>query len=233
MQPNAEAPTGQRWFVQYTTFKIDPSWRRLPLAARADGRESFAQIVDEYAGQGISTWAYSTLGLKTGTDMMLWRRGTDPVLMQEMTARLLQTGIGTYAEIPINFWGFTRPSTYTKRPTTQEQAIDVERRLTYLTVYPFSKTTEWYLMSKEARQGMMNEHMRIGHEFADVTQVLLYSTGLDDQEFVVAYEMDDMTRFSDLVVALRNTEARRYTLRDTPIITGVHRSLRETLELVG
>jgi chlorite dismutase len=80
---------------------------------------------------------------------------------------------------------------------------------------------------------MMNEHMRIGHDYADIRQVLLYSTGVDDQEFVVAYEMEDLPRFSELVVALRDTEARRYTLRDTPIITGIHRPLRETLALIG
>jgi chlorite dismutase len=153
--------------------------------------------------------------------------------MQEMTARLLQSGIGQYSQITYQLWGFTRPSNYTKRATTQEQAIDLNDRQTYLVVYPFSKTTEWYLMSRDARQGMMNEHMRIGHEYADIRQVLLYTTGMDDQEFVVAYECEDLPRFSQLVVDLRNTEARRYTLKDTPILTGVHRPLRETLELVG
>lgn len=103
----------------------------------------------------------------------------------------------------------------------------------YLIVYPFSKTTEWYLMSRDARQGMMNEHMRVGHEYADIRQVLLYATGLDDQEFVVAYETEDLPRFSQLVTDLRATEARRYTLRDTPIITAIHRPLREALALIG
>lgn len=223
---------GERWFVQYTALKVDPAWRRLPHGARADGRESFAQAVDE-AAPGIVTWAYSTVGLKTGADLLLWRRGRDVKAMQEMTARLLQSGIGQYSEVSYQLWGFTRPSTYTKRPTTQEQAIDLDDRQTYLIVYPFSKTTEWYLMSRDARQGMMNEHMRIGHDYADIRQVLLYATGMDDQEFVVAYECEDLPRFSELVVALRDTEARRYTLRDTPIITGVHRPLREALSLIG
>jgi chlorite dismutase len=88
-------------------------------------------------------------------------------------------------------------------------------------------------MSKEARQGMMNEHIRIGHEYEDVRQVLLYTTGIDDQEFIVAYETENLSRFSALVVALRDTEARRYTLRDTPILTGIHRPLREALSLIG
>jgi chlorite dismutase len=224
--------TGARHFVQYTGFKVDPAWRRLPHGARADGREAFAGVLAEYAPQ-IATWAYSTIGLKMGSDFLLWRRGSDVKAMQEMTARLLQTGIGQYSEVSYQLWGFTRPSNYTKRPTTQEQAIDLDDRQTYLVVYPFSKTTEWYLMSRDARQGMMNEHMRIGHDYADIRQVLLYATGMDDQEFVVAYECEDLPRFSQLVVDLRNTEARRYTLKDTPILTGVHRPLREALELAG
>jgi chlorite dismutase len=100
-------------------------------------------------------------------------------------------------------------------------------------VYPFAKSDSWYLMSKEARQGMMNEHMRVGHEYADVRQLLLYATGLDDQEFVVAYETDDLARHQQLVMDLRATEGRRYTVKDTPIFTAVHRPLPEALALLG
>ena len=88
-------------------------------------------------------------------------------------------------------------------------------------------------MSRDARQGMMNEHIRVGHEFAEIRQVLLYTTGIDDHEFIVAYETDDLPRFQELVIALRSTEARRYTLNDTPLITGIHRSLDDVLKMVG
>jgi chlorite dismutase len=226
------APAPAPYFVQYTCFKVDPSWRRLPYTTRTDGRDTFARMVEE-AAPGITTWAYSTIGFKADAELLLWRRGHDPIAMQDMTSRMLQSGIGTYFEITHQLWGFTRPSNYTRRPTTQEQAIDLNERLTYLTIYPFTKTTEWYLMSREARQGMMNEHIRIGHEYGDVRQVLLYSTGLDDQEFVVAYEIEALPRFTELVTALRDTEARRHTLRDTPIITGVHRPLSEALAMIG
>ncbi len=222
----------QPLFVQYTGFHIDPAWRRLPLTARVDGRNAFAAVVAD-AVPAIATFPYSTIGFKSNCDLLLWRRGSDPIAMQEMTARLLNTGLGSYATITHNLFGFTRPSNYTRRPTSQEQAVELDDRQTYLIVYPFAKTTEWFLMSRDARQGMMNEHMRIGHEYADVRQVLLYATGLDDQEFVVAYECEDLPRFSALVTALRATEARRYTLRDTPIVTGVYRELDATLELLG
>ena len=130
-----------------------------------------------------------------------------------------------------SLWGFTRPSQYTKTRSAQEIDPFAERRMRYLVIYPFAKTAEWYLMSREARQGMMNEHIRIGKQYEDIKQLLLYSFGLQDQEFVVVYETDDLPRFSDLVNELRDTEARRYTLSDTPVYTAIHHPAAETLAL--
>ena len=106
-------------------------------------------------------------------------------------------------------------------------------RSRYIIVYPFVKTAEWYLLDRGARQTMMNEHMKIGHQYPMIQQLLAYSFGLDDQEFIVAYETDDLPAFVDLVYALRMSEGRRYTLRDTPILTGVHRPIRQILQLLG
>lgn len=128
-------------------------------------------------------------------------------------------------------WGYTRPSQYTKTRSTQEIDPFAESRQPYLVIYPFAKTADWYLMSREARQGMMNEHIRIGKQYEDITQLLLYSFGVQDQEFVVVYETDDLTRFSDLVNELRSTDGRRYTLRDTPLHTAIYHPAEETLAL--
>ena len=106
-----------------------------------------------------------------------------------------------------------------------------ERRSPYLVIYPFSKTSDWYLMNQEARQGMMNEHIRIGKQYDTITQLLLYSFGLQDQEFVVVYETEDLALFSKLVHDLRMTEARRFTLNDTPVHTAVHRPPDDALSL--
>jgi chlorite dismutase len=219
-------------FVQYLFLKVDSAWRRLDAGTRAAGRAEFEEVIAS-AAPDVTTNAYSTLGLKADAQLMLWWKSSDAITVQDTLGALLSTGLGRYCEVAHSLWGLTRPSIYTKRRTTQEQAIDETTRLKYLVVYPFSKTIEWYLMSRDARQGMMNEHMRIGHDFGDVRQVLLYTTGLDDQEFIVAYETETLERHQDLVIALRSTEARRYTLRDTPIYTAVHRPLRDALALVG
>lgn len=218
-------------FVQYLAFKTDSGWRRLPEDERRRGRDAFAQELE--CGEGIRSFAYCTLGLKSSADLFVWRMSDSPDVLQESLHRLLMTGLGRYVQVTHTFIGLVRGSTYVRKQDSQEQAIMESERQRYLIVYPFSKTIEWYLMSKEARQGMMNEHIRIGHEFPSVRQLLVYSTGLDDQEFVVSYETEDLEAFQQLVIALRDTEARRYTLRDTPIFTGVYRPLKETLALLG
>ncbi|MBV7337920.1 chlorite dismutase family protein [Chloroflexi bacterium TSY] len=128
-------------------------------------------------------------------------------------------------------WGYTRPSEYTKTRSAHELDPFTDVRKPYLVVYPFVKTDDWYLMSAEARQGMMNEHIRVGKQYPDISQVLLYSFGIQDQEFVVVYEMEDLTLFSKLVHELRNTEARRFTERDTPLHTAFHYPAEETLAM--
>jgi chlorite dismutase len=130
-------------------------------------------------------------------------------------------------------WGLTGASSYSRGKSAQ--AIDplAETRKRYLVVYPFVKTVDWYRMSRDTRQGMMNEHIRIGHQYEQITQLLLYSSGLQDQEFVVVYETDDLAQFSDLVVELRGSEARRFTERDTPIYTAFYHTPEDTLGLSG
>jgi chlorite dismutase len=106
-------------------------------------------------------------------------------------------------------------------------------RARHLIVYPFTKSAAWYLTPRQERQAAMNEHMKVGHRYPTVRQALAYSFGLDDQDFVVSYETDDLGAFGDLVRDLRSTESRRETVSDTPILLGTRRSLHEIGELLG
>ena len=128
-------------------------------------------------------------------------------------------------------WGFTQPSQYTKTRSTQEIDPLDSHRAPFLIIYPFVKTVSWYLMGREARQGMMNEHIRIGKQYPEIKQMLLYSFGLQDQEFIVIYETENLSQFSELVYELRSSEARRYTERDTPLFTAIYHPAEETLNL--
>jgi len=217
-------------FVQFLFYRLDPAWRRLPDEHRLCRTTEIAEAVE---GSEITTFAYNLTGLKAGTDLLLWRIGPSVAELQADAARLQKTALGKYLEISHAYLGTVRLSTYTKRQTPQEQAVFAQERGTYLVIYPFTKTKDWYLLSKATRQGMMNEHIKVGHEYAHIKQVLVHSFGLDDQEFVVAYEAEDLVEFQSLVMELRSTDGRLYTLSDTPIFTCVHRPLREALDQLG
>lgn len=172
---------------------------------------------------------------EAGVDLLIW--SAVQAEAPQATADFFECFARAYSpfrhliEIKGSLWGYTRPSQYTKSRSTQEIEPFAETRKRYLVIYPFVKTVEWYLMSREARQGMMNEHIRIGKQYDEIKQLLLYSFGVQDQEFVVVYEMDDLQQFSDLVNELRASEARRYTQRDTPLHTGIYHPAEVTLAL--
>lgn len=218
-------------YVRALALGLDPAWRRLDSAQRRNTADSFLEALAP--GEGVVTETYSLIGLKPGVDLLVWQLAGSVDVLEEESARFLRSGLGRWLIVKESFTGLVGDSQYVVRPTSQEQSLFEGDRARYLIVYPFIKSTEWYLTSREVRQGSMNEHMRVGHGYPQVRQLLAYSFGLDDQDFLVAYETDDLPAFSALVRDLRATDGRRSTVRDTPILLGVHRPAREIVELLG
>jgi chlorite dismutase len=221
--------TSEQTYVQALALGLDPGWRQLPAAERVADGKAFAAALDADESTKV---ACSMIGLEPGVDVLLWRAAPSLDALEESAATLLGTGLGRSLRVRHSLLGRIGPSQYVRKPTDQEQgALDGSGR--YLIVYPFTKSTDWYLLSREARQGVMNEHMRVGHEYPQVRQALAYSFGLDGQDFVVAYETDDLAAFGDLVRALRSTESRRSTVSDQPILLGINRPIDEIVRLLG
>jgi len=219
-------------FIHAWLLRLDPAWRRRSASDRSADIDAFCAAA-ERAEQRLMQHTYSTIGLRAEGDLLLWRMADDIEAVEETAASLLSSGIGLWLAPTISMIGLTRPSQYVKRPTTQEQSLFRGDRSRYLVVYPFTKSTEWYLTPADERSRIMRGHMKVGHTYPQVRQLLAYSFGLDDQEFIVAYETDDLVAFQDLVRELRETESRLSTVRDTPIITGIHRPLGEILGLLS
>jgi chlorite dismutase len=219
-------------FVHAWLLSLDPAWRRLTEHERARDIDAFCAAA-ERTDRRLTQHAYSTIGLRAEGDLLLWRMADTIEAIEGSAADLLAAGIGRWLAPAVSMVGLTRPSQYVKRPSRQEQSLFEGERSRYLVVYPFVKSTEWYLASAEERQEVMRGHMRVGHRYPQVRQLLAYSFGLDDQEFIVAYETDDLVAFQDLVRELRETESRRATVRDTPIITGIHRPLGAILDVLS
>lgn len=233
--PETEKP---RQFVNFAFYKVDPAWRRLPREERERGKQEFARVIAENDRDAyMKVLTYSIMGLRGDCDFMLWRICYHLEELQSMSACLLSTGLGQYLSTPHSFLAMTRRSIYIIEHQHEGQQDSrgflLPGQYKYMFVYPFVKTREWYLMSQQARQGVMNEHITVGHKYPSVKLNTTYSFGLDDQDFVVAFETDKPSDFLDLVMELRETEASRYTVRDTPLFTCVRKAPGEMLELLG
>jgi chlorite dismutase len=222
-------------YIQALALGVAPEWRRSDSVPAERRRDIDAFIAAERAasGDGVQSTLYSSIGLEPATDIVLWRSAASVDALEIAAARLLRSGLGAWCTVRHSFLGRIAASQYVVKPSEQESGLTGGERSRYLIVYPFTKSTDWYLLSREARQGVMNQHMKVGHEYPSVRQALAYSFGLDDQDFVVAYETDDLPAFGELVRQLRGTESRRSTVRDTPILLGIHRSPDELIELLG
>ncbi len=226
----------RRQYVNFAYYKVDPAWRRLPEDERTRGKQEFIRVAEEYQGK-VLLLPYTTVGIRGDCDFMLWRISYELEMFQEMTSKLLATGLGKYLTTPYSYLSMTKRSIYVDNHTHENQESKrlriVPGKGKYIFVYPFVKTRGWFLLTKAARQGMMDEHIEVGHRFPSVKLNTTYSFGLDDQEWVVAFETDEPQDFLDLVMALRETEGSRYTERDTPIFTCIKMSLKEVLDSLG
>lgn len=236
-QPEKKEPAVKRQFVSFMFYKVDPAWRRLPSSEREQGKKEFIAVVEEYTrDRRVMVMGYSTVGTRGDCDFMLWRISYSLETIQQLTAKLLATKLGQYLHTPYAYLAMTKRSVYVDKinPEHEEQRLRIiPGKMKYLFVYPFVKTPEWYLLTKHARQGMMDEHIEVGTKFPSVKLNTTYSFGLDDPEFVVAFETDKPEDFLDLVMELRETQGRLYTLRDTPIFTCIRKDHAEVLDLLG
>ena len=213
-----------RHFVKYTFLKVDPAWRRLSADERAEHKREFLAACEDFASERLLR-AFSTVGTRGDTDLMLLSQATNLERIHEFHVVLAQSGLMKWCETPYSYLALTKASEY-----SDESRLEVRpAHSKYLFVYPFVKTREWYLLSAEERWTVMQEHIKVGREYPQIDLNTSYSFGLDDQEFVVAFETDEPADFLDLVQRLRTTESSRYTKRDTPTFTCVSTSIERAL----
>jgi len=228
-------PPQKRQFVNFCCYKLDPAWRRLSVEHRNAGKEEFRQTAEGFSNRLIVR-NYSMFGYRAEVDFLTWRIADRLEDFEEMSGALAKTVLGSHLSTPHSFLSQSKRSTYVDKLSPEhahQRAFIAPGKYRYLFVYPFVKIREWYLLPMADRQKMMDEHIEVGNRFPSVKLNTTYSFGLDDQDFVVAFESDSPSDFLDLVMALRETQASRYTLRDTPLFAGVHRPLNEILALLG
>ena len=223
-----------RQLVKYTFVKVQAEVLAWATSERQAALREFAGLLETRAGAG-TLLTYSTVGLRGDCDVLIWQAADTVDEIQQSESQWRATRLGPYLTVAHSFLAMMKPSPYLGRHRHPDQ----EGRRTrlkpvggrYLFVYPMWKKRVWYRLPYERRKSMMVEHFAIGHRFPQVKINTAYSFGLDDQEFVVAFECDEPAAFLDLVMELRESQASRYTERETPIFTCVRMTPAEALRL--
>lgn len=233
--PARPAPRGVQ-SVKFTFYRLSTEARRLPSAERAALGEALTELLDR-STQGMLTRAYSTVGTRGDVDFVVWQAHDELRTITDWHEELRRSPLGAWLETPHSYLSMTMRSLYTN--TLHEGAEKRERlRLDggldkYLFVYPMVKTRAWYTLPPVERQRIMDEHIAIGHKYHGIKINTTYSYGLDDQEFVVAFEGNDPGEFLALVRELRDSESSSYTLTDTPMFTCRRLGLGDVASLIG
>lgn len=235
VQSTGSKPKQPRQFVRFTFFKLDPQWQLLPAETRQQGKQELLRIFEKYADSSLMR-SFSLFGLRSDCDFMLWQATYAVEDVQSVSSQIRRSALGPYLRETHAFLSMTKRSVYVgknARGAHDPRLVISPEDKKYLFVYPFVKTRAWYALPLADRRRMMNEHIRVGLTYPTVSLNTTYSFGLDDQEFVVAFETDNISDFLDLVQELRETEASSFTLRDTPMFTCVAQPLEEILEAIG
>ena len=232
----AEVPTSEGsqattpTFLNFSFFKVDPKWRWLNEIGKEEAAKEFASLV-EVANTKIKVRAYSTLGLREDSDLMLWMISDSLEKTQVMTSKIYSTVLGKYLVPSYVFLSAARPSVYSSKVTAG--FMTNEEPMKYCIVYPFVKSREWYLLPFEERKKMMEEHILVGRKFPKIRLNTTYSFGLDDQDFMLAFETMDLIAFQELIMQLRETKVSKYIVRDTPMIVCVYKGVEDIIKSLG
>jgi chlorite dismutase len=222
-EPATEAPVElTQQAVHFSFYKLRPEWWQLSQDERRRLAEEFAKLLETWNDRLLLV-SYSLAGIRADCDLMLWKAASSIDELHALGLDISTCAIGRYLEPAYAYLSLTKRSIYVRdhqhegQEATRLRISPVGAR--YLFVYPFVKTRAWYALPLEKRQAMMNDHIRVGHKYPRVRLNTTYSFGLDDQEFVLAFETDHPSDFLDLVMELRESETSQYTERDTPIFT--------------
>src|SRR3954453_11796051 len=229
----AAPPPVQRQFVNFAFYKLDPAIRHLPDQEKWRLRSEFLKLFQS-PWDKMMCLTYSTVGLKADCDFLLWRISQTADAFQEQQATLNKSTLGGYLSMPYSFLSMTKRSMYIDKldpfHTAESRTHIIPGKRKYLFVYPFVKTRDWYLLPLEERQAIMDVHIKVGNEYPSVKLNTTYSFGLDDQDFVVAFESDKPEDFLDLGMKLRETQSSKYTQRDTPIVSCIQIPMEKVLD---
>lgn len=222
--------TATTMYLNFSFYKVDSKWRWLNDIGKEEAAKELSSLI-EVANTKMKVRTYSTLGLRKESDFMIWGISDTLEKIQVLTSKVYGTVLGKYIEASEVYLSTSRPSVYSNQVTPSFMKND--EPLKYNIVYPFIKSREWYLLPFEKRSEMMKEHINVGKKFPQIRLNTSYSFGISDQDFMLAFETDNLIEFQDLIIKLRETQVSRHVLKDTPMIVCVYKNIFDIIKSLG
>lgn len=222
-------PEGKQHYFAFEFFKLDPKWRWMADLAKSESAKEVRNILE---GLPIKHRLYSNLGLRDDSDFMLWLMAENIDDIQTAVSKLYSTVFGKYITPSRTYLSCTRPSTYV-RDAKECGFVAGDEPKKHVIVYPFTKTRKWYLLPQEKRQEIMDEHIRVSKKYPQIVLNTTYSFGIHDEDFMLAFEVDDIRDFQDLIMELRETEVSKYVKNDIPMIVCVRTGIVQLVRSLG
>ena len=219
----------KRYFFSFSFFKIDPKWRWMADLAK---EESARELENILANAPVNIRTYSTLGLRDDADFLIWCMSESVEDIQETISKIYLTVVGKYITPSRVYFSSTRPSIYAQTNRIHSFVGGLEAKK-YAVVYPFIKTREWYLLPLEQRKLMMDEHIKVSQKYPQVELNTTYSFGIHDQDFMLAFESDDLNVFQDMIMELRGTKVSAFVKEDVPMIVCVKKDIVPIITSLG
>ena len=222
----------EKQFVSFTFLRVNPEWRKLDEASKREFKNEFASVFDSFRS-GFLLYTYSLVGFDSKADLMFWRIGDSLDLIQEMTARLYRTELGSYLETVDNYLSFTKGMMFVDGGSTGDRLHVEAGARKYHFLYPCAKHRAWYEMSDEERDVLMEESFMVGKRFQNIRIHMTHAFGFGDQEYLLSFETDEPKDFLALAEELGQSSAGKFRLRGMPIYTCRRRPLSECLDAIG
>ena len=227
----AEPLPVEKQFVNFMFLRVDPEWRKLDHETKHKYKVEFEDVFNEFSSD-LLLYSYSLVGFDSKADLMFWRVSRSLDVIQDMTARLYRTGLGGYIETTDNYLSVTKRMIFVDGPP--EDRLRVRAGSTkYHFIYPSVKNSEWYKMSAEERDAMIEENFMVGKKFPNIKIHLTHAFGFADNEYLISFETDDPQDFLSLAEELRNAPSGKFTPRGMPVYTCRQRSLMNCLDALG
>jgi chlorite dismutase len=224
-------PGVEKQFVNFMFFRINPEWRKLDAGSKSIYKSEFHSTFDRFRDDFL-LFSYSLVGFDSKADLMFWRIGTSLDLIQDMTAKLYRTNLGSYFETVDNYLSVTKRRMFVSEGGEDKYHVLAGEKK-YLFVYPCAKNRDWYDKSDDERDALIEENFMVGKKFQNIKIHMTHAFGFSEQEYIITFETDEPRDFLALAEELRETPASKFTLRGMPIYTCRQKPLMECLDALG